>query len=200
MTWPFGDLKRAHYRAILIDPPHKFSAGTKTRPQHYARMTDHEIAALPVHELFHPEGGWLFYWTLASKLYAPPGSRTQLNPQQIAGHWKCRWSSRAFLWVKLTRRESGLFVFPDSYHRGLGLTTAKNAEDCLLFRYRNAPRRRGVAELVVSPVREHSRKPDEVAARIERFCDGPYLELFARECRPGWDSWGNEVGKFEVAA
>ena len=26
---------------------------------------------------------------------------------------------------------------------------------------------------------------------------GPYLELFARQTRPGWTCWGNEVGKFD---
>jgi hypothetical protein len=30
--------------------------------------------------------------------------------------------------------------------------------------------------------------------RIEALVDGPYLELFAREQRPGWDSWGDEAG------
>jgi hypothetical protein len=27
----------------------------------------------------------------------------------------------------------------------------------------------------------HSRKPDEFYARVERNCDGPYVDLFARE-------------------
>jgi len=43
------------------------------------------------------------------------------------------------------------------------------------------------------PRREHSRKPDEIYARIEALVPGPYLELFARQQRPGWDSWGHEV-------
>lgn len=43
---------------------------------------------------------------------------------------------------------------------------------------------------------EHSRKPDEICNRIENLVGGPYLELFARSERPGWDSLGNEVGKF----
>jgi hypothetical protein len=51
-----------------------------------------------------------------------------------------------------------------------------------------------VRRLIVSPRREHSRKPDEVYERIERLVDGPYLELFARQRRPGWDAWGREVG------
>ena len=33
-------------------------------------------------------------------------------------------------------------------------------------------------------------------ARVERYCDGPYLELFARERRPGWDAWGDQADKF----
>jgi MT-A70 len=54
-----------------------------------------------------------------------------------------------------------------------------------------------VAQVLHAPVREHSRKPDEFAARIERLVgDVPRLELFAREQRPGWISWGNELEKF----
>jgi len=45
----------------------------------------------------------------------------------------------------------------------------------------------------------YPREPRAVSdcyARIEALVDGPYLELFARQERPGWDSFGNEVGKF----
>lgn len=45
--------------------------------------------------------------------------------------------------------------------------------------------------------REHSRKPDEMILLIENLFPGPYLELFAREQRPGWDSFGNETEKFK---
>ena len=41
---------------------------------------------------------------------------------------------------------------------------------------------------------EHSRKPDQMHEDLERLFDGPYLELFARRTRPGWDVWGDEVG------
>ena len=41
--------------------------------------------------------------------------------------------------------------------------------------------------------REHSHKPDEQYARIERLYGGPYLELFARHRRDGWDAWGQEA-------
>ncbi len=48
--------------------------------------------------------------------------------------------------------------------------------------------------------REHSRKPDIMVPVIERCFKGPYLEVFARTDRPGWDVWGDEVGKFQATA
>lgn len=39
---------------------------------------------------------------------------------------------------------------------------------------------------------QHSRKPDALYDYAESL-PGPYLELFARRRRAGWDSWGNEV-------
>jgi N6-adenosine-specific RNA methylase IME4 len=47
--------------------------------------------------------------------------------------------------------------------------------------------------------REHSR-PDEMIPLIERLFDGPYLELFATEERPGWACVGDQIGKFAVEA
>ena len=55
---------------------------------------------------------------------------------------------------------------------------------------------RAVPRLLVSPKREHSRKPDDVYERIEALVDGPYLEMFSRSDREGWDCWGLEAGMF----
>lgn len=47
-----------------------------------------------------------------------------------------------------------------------------------------------------SPRRRHSQKPDEVYEYIERMYPDPRLhklELFARNTRPGWHVWGNQV-------
>jgi N6-adenosine-specific RNA methylase IME4 len=41
--------------------------------------------------------------------------------------------------------------------------------------------------------REHSRKPEEVYEIVERCSPAPFVELFARRARPGWDVWGDEV-------
>ena len=48
----------------------------------------------------------------------------------------------------------------------------------------------------IAPRREHSRKPDEMHEMIELVSYPPRLEIFARHRRPGWDTWGNETGKF----
>lgn len=46
---------------------------------------------------------------------------------------------------------------------------------------------------ILAPRSAHSKKPPAQYAMIERVCPGPYLELFARERRAGWTSFGNEL-------
>ena len=77
--------------------------------------------------------------------------------------------------------------------------TRANPEQCLLGT-RGSPRRLGkdVRKLVIDRRREHSRKPDQVRELIERLVGGPYLELFARETKRGWDCWGDQVGLFNT--
>jgi hypothetical protein len=77
---------------------------------------------------------------------------------------------------------------------GCGYWTRANPEQCLLAT-RGRPQRllRSVRQLIFAPRRLHSQKPDETCERIEALVSGPYLEMFARERRPGWDCWGSEV-------
>lgn len=196
---PFANLRYRHYRLIYADPATRFVAGTKSRPQHYKRMNDHEIAALPVADLAHPDGCWLALWVTSPKLYRPIGSKTRLRPDEIAHAWGFTYSARGWLWIKLTKGQMPLFVHPGNVHRGQGLTTGKNAEDVLLFRCGKEPvKSRAEFEIVFSPRREHSRKPDEMYGKIETFARGPYCELFARADggRENWDYWGDEIGRF----
>jgi N6-adenosine-specific RNA methylase IME4 len=64
-----------------------------------------------------------------------------------------------------------------------------------VFARRGRPQRlaKDVFEIIVSPVGRHSEKPDEHYRRIERYCNGPYLDVFARRGRRGWTVWGDEV-------
>jgi N6-adenosine-specific RNA methylase IME4 len=177
--------RAARFAAILIDPPWRFAVRSpkgegRSASQHYACMTLDAVAALPVAEWAAPDA-WLFLW-----------ATTPLLPQalQVMGAWGFSYSGNAFAWVK--QNPSGV-----GFHTGLGFTTRKNIELCLLGK-RGKPRiaAHDVRELIVAPRREHSRKPDEVYGRIERLCSGPYLELFARQQWPGWRALGDEVGRF----
>lgn len=124
---------------------------------------------------------------------------------EVGKHWGFTYKTVGFYWAK-TRRNNGAnnkrpHVKTRPYPMGTGYWTRANPEQCLLFT-RGEPKRlsAGVEKLIVSPRREHSRKPDELYERIEKLTPGPYLELFARNKRPGWSSWGNQTEKFEGAA
>lgn len=201
-----ASLPQRHFKAIMADPPWHFRARTalqmsnwtsrRDAEKHYAVMGVDDIKAMPVRDLAAKDAH-LFLWVTGPCLR---------QGFEVLEAWGFRYSAVAFTWVKLRRSYDArqLRVLPTAesdLHVGLGLTTRKNAEFVLLGRRGGAKRvAKNVREIVMAPVREHSRKPPEVAARIERYCEGPYLELFARETRPGWTSWGNETGKFSVAA
>lgn len=121
---------------------------------------------------------------------------------EVMASWGFRYSAVGFTWIKLkaSHNPNQLRVLPTAESDlfvGMGYTTRKNAEFCLIGR-RGSPRRlaKDVREVILSPVRDHSRKPDETYDRIERYCAGPRLELFARTQRPGWTAWGNQTEKF----
>jgi N6-adenosine-specific RNA methylase IME4 len=198
---PFAGLRRKHYRAIAIDPPTHFKCRTALRVQnwnsrrdvekHYATMSFDELAALPLSDLAHPEGCHLFEWTSAPHLP---------RACELIERWGWKYSSKAFTWVKLRRA-----LDPDQFYLlvesdlqiGLGLTTRKGTEDVLLGRRGNARRiAKNVREVILAPVREHSRKPDQFYDRVQEYCAGPYADLFARERRPEWDCWGDQVDMF----
>lgn len=192
------------WRCIVADPATDFSAGKKSRPTHYERMSDHAIAALPVRAVAAPDA-WLFLWATSPKLYRPKGSKTQLTPQEIAEAWGFRYSGRAFVWLKLHRRfgrgGAPIWFGHDAIHKGMGYTTRKTAEDVLLFRRGRPPRAsKSVEEVILAALREHSRKPEAFYERVEAYCAGPRLELFARQNRPGWTVWGDQTTHFDGAA
>ena len=52
---------------------------------------------------------------------------------------------------------------------------------------------KNTSTVIISRRREHSKKPDEIYKIIEKNSPPPYLEMFARKKRRGWDTWGNEL-------
>src|SRR5262249_35326882 len=196
---PFVGLQLYHYGAIAVDPASHFSSYTAIQSQnpnsrrdnerHYRTMSFAELAALPVQKLAAPTGCHLFVWTSGPFL-----------PQALAliRAWGFKYSTRAFTWLKTKRAWDGQTPLAKTdFPAGLGLTVRHQTEIVLLARRGSCRRNaKDVRELILAPRREHSRKPNEFFRRIERYCDGPYCELFARERRPGWHSWGDETDKF----
>ncbi len=187
------------FGVICADPPWYFRAYTtvvsdRDAQRHYPVMGLAQIIAMPVKEIAAPNAH-LFLWATG------PCLRQAFD---VIDAWGFRYSGVAFTWVKLKRsyQASQLRVLPTAeadLHVGLGFTTRKNAEFCLLARRGSAKRvAKDVREIILSPVREHSRKPDEFYGRVERYCAGPYLELFGRQSRPGWTTWGLEATKFDT--
>jgi N6-adenosine-specific RNA methylase IME4 len=84
----------------------------------------------------------------------------------------------------------------------LGAPRTKNkGQRNLLLTGEWSQRPEDIDSLIVDSLRrEHLRKPDEMIPLIENLFDGPYLELFARTQRPGWNGWGNQTDKFTEAA
>jgi N6-adenosine-specific RNA methylase IME4 len=181
------------YRVIYADPPWRFRTYSdkgkgRSAEAHYDCMSLAEIKALPVASWAAPDAA-LFLWTTDPML-----------PQsfEVLEAWGFAYKTVAFYWVKLNKGRDPLRLGPHDFFTGMGFWTRANPEICLLAT-RGQPRRRGadVPKLLVSPRREHSRKPDEAHERIERLIEGPYLELFARTTRPGWDAFGNQAGLFD---
>ncbi|MBO0732767.1 MAG: S-adenosylmethionine-binding protein [Methylocapsa sp.] len=173
------------FRTVLADPPWRFQNKTgKVAPEHrrltrYATMTPADICALPVEGLCTP-AAHLYLWCPNALL--PEGL-------SVMAAWGFTYKAN-IVWHKI-RKDGG----PDG--RGVGFYF-RNVTELLLFGVRGkgartlAPGRRQVNYLA-SRKREHSRKPDEQYQLIESCSPGPYLELFGRGVREGWQTFGNEA-------
>lgn len=141
-------------------------------------MSIDELCALPVETLAEKDC-LLFLWATFPQL--PEALR-------LIKAWGFSFKTVAFVWLKLNRKSLTWFY-------GLGYWTRGNAEICLLAK-RGHPKRysKSVHQFIISPVEEHSKKPDITREKIiELAGDLPRAELFARQKIPGWDVWGNEV-------
>lgn len=218
---PLTALPQGHYRVGLIDPPWKYLTYSakglgKSPDRHYDTMTVDEIKALPVRELFTKDAA-IFVWVIDSHVEIA---------MDILKHWSFKYRTVGFYWAKTTEDGKGFPMGTGKWTRanpehaleavpicedcgGTGWfegepgvechCVEQEAERCMLYARGKANRKSGgVPRLIVSPRREHSRKPDETYERIEALLDGPYLEMFSRTDRPGWDCWGDEAGAFAI--
>ena len=171
------------YSIIYADPPWQFSAWSnkaqKHVSKHYSTMTIQEIMDLPVEKLTTDNAVLLMWATFPNLPLALDAIKA----------WGFAYKTSAFTWIKQNKKSNSLFW-------GMGYYTRSNAEVCLLAtKGKPLPRlSHKVHSAIVSPVEQHSKKPDEARNRIvELFGDLPRIELFARQHADGWDCWGNEV-------
>lgn len=193
-----GELARSGFRAKFIgsDPQWRFLTRSaegdgRSANVHYRTEEVDKIKAIPVGELAAEDcmfGMWMVDWCPQDAI-------------DLMKHYGFKHVTTLYTWIK-TNGDGALDIWRDSsWHLGQGYYTRANPEDCWLGT-RGNPKRlyADVRQLIVAPVMEHSRKPDEWLARSERLSEGPFLELQARRTRPGWVSWGDELEFTGVAA
>jgi len=179
-------MKCKKYNIIYADPAWDYG-NTKVKnttafgivEKHYPSMKFEDIKNLPIDKIADKDC-YLFLWVTSPFLQ---------KGFEIIKAWGFKYATVGFVWVKMTNDKSK--VRGD----GLGHYTNSNAEYCLIARkgkyWRNS---RKIKQIVLEPKDIHSKKPFEVANRIVGLCgDLPRVELFARDKKDGWDSWGNEV-------
>lgn len=168
------------YNIIYADPPWRYQQKSLqgAAEKHYPTMDIEELCALPVEQLSEKDCV-LFLWSTFPML---------AEALKLIKAWGFKYKTVGFVWIKRNKKSPTWFL-------GLGFWTRGNAEICLLA-VRGKPKRKSasVHQLIISPIEEHSKKPDETRSRIvELLGDVPRIELFARQKTPGWDVWGNEA-------
>lgn len=172
------------YEIIYADPPWQYKVWSRdtglgrSADSHYQTMTKADIENLPIPNI-SAKNAVLFLWVTYP--YLEQGL-------ELVKKWGFTYKTCGFSWVKLNKKSKTPFV-------GMGYYTRANNEICLLATRGKPLKRisRAVQQLVMTPIEEHSKKPNEVRERIVKlFGDLPRIELFARQHVDGWDCWGNE--------
>lgn len=187
-NWPFSSLDPHSYHIIMADPPwdfalHSTKGGQKSAQKHYRCLPIDEIAAFPVQDLA-AEHCALLLW----------GTAPMLAQQiRVMDAWGFRYKTE-MVWRKVTL--NGKQTFGPGY-------IVRGSHEPILIGTRGAPKfvAKNIRSCFDGVRREHSRKPEEAYALAERMLPkARRVELFSRTDRPGWETWGEEVGKFDRVA
>lgn len=164
----------------MADPPWAYLNGSVPMggvDKHFATMTNIDIAELPVRD-WVDDDAHLYLWVTNPRLFAQ-GHDGGVGPHEILQAWGFRYIT-LLTWLK----------------PGLGLGYYfRGCTEHVLFGVRGQapiPGEIRLANYFTGPRAEHSRKPDAFLDMVETVSPGPYLEMFSRRARFGWDVWGNE--------
>lgn len=181
---PFTDLSPP-YSTIVADPPWKYrsknittrtSHGTAFAEANYSTLTNSDIAALPIGDLAAADAH-LYLWVTNPKLFGD--RRGDVAPVEMMERWGFRYVTL------LTWHKQPAALGMGFYFRG--------QTEHVLFGVKGdlpIPADRRERNHFTAPTAGHSVKPGAFFDLVERVSPGPYLELFARQPRLGWDSWG----------
>lgn len=159
------------YKTILADPPWNIhQKGKRGAAMHYELMPLERIKTMPVQDLAE-ENAHLFLWT-----------PNNIIPEalQVVKAWGFTYRNM-LVWGK---PKLGLGIYVRTSHESLIFATRGKAP----VKFHAQP------SFMFCAQQDHSHKPEEQFAIIERLSDGPYLELFARRRQSErWDIWGQEA-------
>jgi len=204
----FGDIDK-QYGVIMADPPWLYQMYSekgheKGAHKHYSGMTFQELILMRDDIIFRTSTDCvLFMWTTwaADPKNGIDHLQQAMDLMKVWGFNRISGGS----WNKTTKHGKQGF--------GTGYYFRSSSEPFIIGikgkpRVKNRSTRNSVftGEMpdnlndigitIASMAREHSRKPDEVPLMLMELFDGPYLELFARTRRNGWDCHGNETDKY----
>jgi N6-adenosine-specific RNA methylase IME4 len=147
------------YSIIYADPPWSYNdkacAGNRGACFKYPVMSIEEIKNLPIKNLAD-DNCVLFMWVTMPKLN---------ECFDVIKSWGFEYKTCAFVWVKQSKHGKEFL--------GMGRWTRANAELCLIAT-KGKPKRvnASIRQIINCPVREHSRKPDEIRTRIVDLMGG----------------------------
>lgn len=172
------------FQFVMADPAWRFAVWSrktglrKSADKHYSTMTLDEVKALPVRSVADKDC-MLWLWCTAPMLK---------EGIEVLEAWGFKYASMG-VWHKRTVNGKTQF--------GTGYRLRSACEPFLIGTIGNPKNQRNVRNLVEGQVREHSRKPDEAYRAAELLMPhARRLDMFSRESRDGWVSWGAEAGKF----
>lgn len=165
-------LPQGKYFVLYADPPWQYQniGFDESAEQQYPTLSVEEICGLPIHNLITNQA-ILFLWV--TNAFINEGLK-------VCEAWEFIYKTN-FVWIKNSGPSIGWFT--KSRHELLFIATKGEGLH---------PSEKFISWFE-SKARKHSQKPDIVYEIIEKMYPGPYMELFARQKRKGWDSWGNEV-------
>ncbi|MGD1061725.1 MAG: MT-A70 family methyltransferase [Terracidiphilus sp.] len=163
------ELPTGPFQVIVADPPWQYDTGSSLP---YPTMPLEEIKAMPVQDIAD-ENATLWLWTTNTHL---PVAFDVLTA------WGFEYKT-ILTWVK--------------DRMGTGEWLRGQTEHCLLGARGKPVFLHGSDGTVLEAARrEHSRKPEEFYALVERTCPGGRVELFSRQAREGWRAFGNNTDLF----